>query len=90
MEAGLVDLPDAMDEEDEEDEEDEDADSASAKAGFRGISTWEEAVGILVSANLSRVPGGPATAAPGRGGRGGSRDRSRSGGDRGPRSGKRR
>ena len=84
MEAGLLDLPEAMD------EDDEDADSASAKAGFRSIPTWEEAVGILVSANLesrARRPGngGP----PGRGGRG-SRDRSRPGGNRGPRSGKRR
>jgi hypothetical protein len=85
---GTLDLPEATD---EEFDDGADADVASAKAGFRSIPTWQEAVGLLVSANLdarARRPGngGP----PGRGGRG-PRDRHRSGGNRGsrPRSGKR-
>ena len=87
-ESDTLDLPAAAD---EEFGEEADADVASAKAGFRSIPTWQEAVGLLVSANLearARRPGngGP----PGRGGRG-PRDKHRSGGNRGPRprSGKR-
>ena len=81
-----LDLPDPLD--------DEADDEASAQVGYRSIPTWEEAVGILVSANLesrARRPGNGATS--GRGGNRGGRDRNRgSGGNRGsrPRSGKRR
>ncbi len=80
-----LDLPDPLG--------DETDDEASAAVGFHSIPTWEEAVGILVSANLesrARRPGNGA--ASGRGGNRGGRDRNRGGGNRGsrPRSANRR
>ena len=57
-----LDLPDPLD-------DDESGDEASAKAGFHSIPTWDEAVGVMVSANLearARRPGNGA--ASGRGG----------------------
>ena len=42
--------------------EESDADGKSADAGFRGIPTWEEAIGVIVATNLesrARRPSGP-------------------------------
>ncbi len=86
IELGALDLP-------EEGDDAGEGDVAAAKAGFRSIPTWQEAVGILVTANLESRARRPGNGAPaGRGGRGPRDNRRDGGGNRGsrPRGGKRR
>jgi hypothetical protein len=65
-----------------------DSDEEAARPGLRNIPTWDEAVGVMVSANLEsrakRPDNGESRGRGGRGGHGGRGGRS-SGGNRGPR-----
>jgi len=73
-------------------DEEGDEDGVSARVGFRGIPTWDEAVGMIVAKNLesrAKRPGGGNGAPRGRGGQrggrgggGGQRGGGRSGGGR--------
>ena len=73
-----------MDEEDTALDEDDQLDGdRPARVGFRGIPTWEEAVGLVITKNLEarskRPNGGPPK---GRGDRGGRDSRGRGNGKR--------
>lgn len=67
------------------DDEEGESDVVGAKAGFRNIPTWQEAVGIIVATNLesrAKRPGNGGSPR-GRGGRGPRDNRGSGGGNRG-------